>query len=84
MANTAPDPHDASWYRDRIDYLAGFMLPQRFETLCRVAGERTRWMTVCTENTFHPQNASAIVRTCEANSPAGRALVTLQRPFPVI
>ena len=66
MANTAPDPHDASWYRDRIDYLAGFMLPQRFETLCRVAGERTRWMTVCTENTFHPQNASAIVRTCEA------------------
>lgn len=66
MANTAPEVHDAQWYRERIDFLSGFMLPQRFETLCRVAAMRTRWMTVCTENTFHPQNASAIVRTCEA------------------
>lgn len=66
MANTAPKVHDVQWYRERIDFLSGFMLPQRFETLCRVAAMRTRWMTVCTENTFHPQNASAIVRTCEA------------------
>lgn len=66
MANTAPNVHDVQWYRERIDFLSGFMLPQRFETLCRVAAMRTRWMTVCTENTFHPQNASAIVRTCEA------------------
>lgn len=66
MANTAPEAHDAQWYREQIDFLSGFMLPQRFETLCRVAAMRTRWMTVCTENTFHPQNASAIVRTCEA------------------
>lgn len=66
MANTAPEAHDVQWYRERIDFLSGFMLPQRFETLCRVAAMRTRWMTVCTENTFHPQNASAIVRTCEA------------------
>jgi tRNA (guanosine-2'-O-)-methyltransferase len=27
---------------------------------------RTRRMTICMENTFHPQNASALVRNCEA------------------
>ena len=32
----------------------------------RVVADRTRYMTVCAENTFHPQNASALVRHCEA------------------
>lgn len=64
MANT--DRHEKSWYDERIDYLAEFMLPERFETLSRVANDRTRYMTVCAENTFHPQNASALVRHCEA------------------
>ena len=59
MANT--DRHEKSWYDERIDYLAEFMLPERFETLSRVANDRTRYMTVCAENTFHPQNASALV-----------------------
>ncbi len=50
----------------QIDYLAEFMLPERFATLQRVIAERTRWMAVCMENTFHPQNASALVRHCDA------------------
>lgn len=64
MANT--DKHSTEWYRERIDYLAEFMLPERFATMQRVAHDRTRYMTVCAENTFHPQNASALVRHCEA------------------
>ncbi len=57
---------DAQWYEQRIDYMSGFMLAERFENMKRVVEQRTRYMTVCMENTFHPQNASALVRNCEA------------------
>ncbi len=63
MANTAKPKE---WYDERIAYLAEFMLPERFATMQRVVADRTRYMTVCAENTFHPQNASALVRHCEA------------------
>ena len=43
-----------------------FVLAERFERMCQVVAQRTRYMTVCLENTFHPQNASAVVRTAEA------------------
>lgn len=42
------------------------MLPERLETLRGTLSNRTKYMTVCMENTFHPQNASALVRNCEA------------------
>lgn len=64
MANTDRKPTE--WYRERTDYLAEFMLPERMATMKRVVANRTRYMTVCAENTFHPQNASALVRHCEA------------------
>ena len=64
MANTDRKPTE--WYRERTEYLAEFMLPERFATMQRVVANRTRYMTVCAENTFHPQNASALVRHCEA------------------
>ena len=63
MANTV---RDKSWYDQRIEYLEQFMLPERAATMHRVVADRTRYMTVCAENTFHPQNASALVRHCEA------------------
>jgi tRNA (guanosine-2'-O-)-methyltransferase len=63
MANT---DREKSWYDERIEYLAEFMLPERYATMRRVVGDRTKYMTVCAENTFHPQNASALVRHCEA------------------
>lgn len=43
-----------------------FLTEERVEVLRRTLGERTRYMTILTENTFHPQNASALVRHCEA------------------
>lgn len=52
--------------QSRLDYLAGFMLPERVAALEETLSMRTRYMSVCTENTFHPQNASALVRNCEA------------------
>lgn len=50
----------------QIAYLKEFMTEERFEVLKRAIGLRTNYMTVCLENIFHPQNASAVVRSCEA------------------
>ena len=52
--------------RERIDYLSGFLLESRTDTLNRALDMRTEYITVMTENMFHAQNASAIVRHCEA------------------
>ncbi len=54
------------WYRERIDFLREFMREERYDTLCRSLSMRTKYMTLMAENTFHPHNASALVRHCEA------------------
>lgn len=54
------------WYAERIDLLAGFMTPGRLDVLRRTVAMRTDYMTVLAENTFHGQNAAALVRHCEA------------------
>lgn len=66
MRNTANSPLTAEQIGERTRYLAEFMLPERREALARALDNRTDYMTVMTENMFHPQNASAIVRHCEA------------------
>lgn len=67
MKNTESDAaRDMKWYLDRTEYLSGFMTPERAATLRSVLDNRTRYMTICMENTFHPQNASALVRHCDA------------------
>lgn len=66
MRNTANSPLTAEQLGERTRYLAEFMLPERREALARALDNRTDYMTVMTENMFHPQNASAIVRHCEA------------------
>lgn len=58
--------HPAEWYDERSAWLAEFVTPERYATLSEALGRRTRYMTVCMENTFHAQNASAVVRHCEA------------------
>jgi tRNA (guanosine-2'-O-)-methyltransferase len=54
------------WYRERTEYMSGFLTEERMAVLQRTLAERTRYMTILTENTFHPQNASALIRHCEA------------------
>lgn len=58
--------HTPEWYDERTDYMSGFLTGERVQTLLRTLAMRTRYMTILTENTFHPQNASALVRHCEA------------------
>lgn len=64
MTNTAN--RDVAWYRERIAWLAEFMLPERYDVLRRTVAMRTRYMTILAENTFHPQNAAVLIRHCEA------------------
>ena len=66
MTNTENNARDAAWYDTRTAYMEGFLTEERREVLRRTAAMRTRYMTILTENTFHPQNASALVRHCEA------------------
>lgn len=65
MTNTA-NSHPQAWYDERADYLAEFVTPQRYRTLMAALAMRTRYMTLLTENLFHPHNASALMRHCDA------------------
>ena len=58
--------HPREWYAERSAYMKGFLTEERVATLERVLAQRTHYLTVCMENTYHPQNASALVRSCEA------------------
>ena len=58
--------HSVEWYAERTAYLREFLTEERMGVLSRTLEQRTRYMTILTENTFHPQNASALVRHCEA------------------
>ena len=48
-----------------INYLSGFINDERKERLQQILRERTRHITVVLEDVYQPQNASAVVRTCE-------------------
>ena len=48
-----------------IDYLSGFINGERRERLRNILDQRTRHITVVLEDVYQPQNASAVVRTCE-------------------
>lgn len=54
------------FFEKRTQYLSGFMTAGRAERLRQVLDDRTRYMAVCLENIYHPQNASALVRHCDA------------------
>ena len=58
--------HSPEWYDERTAYMTSFLMEERVDVLRRTLAERTRYMTILTENTFHPQNASALIRHCEA------------------
>ena len=48
-----------------IDYLSGFVTPERLETFCNALDNRTRYITVVLEDLYQPHNASAVLRTCD-------------------
>ena len=60
------EEHSEEWLRERLEYMTRFITDERREVLQRTVAQRTHYMRILTENMFHPQNASAIMRHCEA------------------
>lgn len=60
------EEHSREWLQERLDYMTQFLTDERKEVLRRTLASRTHYMRIMTENMFHPQNASAIMRHCEA------------------
>ena len=52
--------------KEQIEYLSQFALPRRVNLFRSRLAQRTRYLTVCLENIYHSQNASAVLRTCDA------------------
>ncbi|MGQ8335217.1 TrmH family RNA methyltransferase [Sunxiuqinia sp. A32] len=50
---------------DLIEYLSDFVTPERLQLFNNVIENRTRYLTVALEDIFQPQNASAVLRTCD-------------------
>ncbi|AHW58657.1 tRNA (guanosine-2'-O-)-methyltransferase [Draconibacterium orientale] len=48
-----------------INYLSGYLTPQRLELYDKVLNRRTRHLTVVLEDIYQKQNASAVLRTCD-------------------
>ncbi len=51
--------------KELLEYLSGFMSENKMELFNKIIPERTRHVTVALENIFQPQNASAVLRTCD-------------------
>lgn len=49
-----------------IEYLSGFTKEERLEVLQSSLRFRTRYLTVCLEDIYQSQNASAVLRSCDA------------------
>ena len=50
---------------DLLDYLEGFITPERRERFRQVLANRTRFLTVALEDVYQLHNASAVIRSCE-------------------
>lgn len=48
-----------------INYLSGFVTPERLRLFEKILACRTSYITVVLEDIFQPQNASAVLRTCD-------------------
>jgi len=56
---------DLQTKRKLVEYLYGYITPERRRKIAEVAANRTRYLTVALEDIYQPQNASAVVRTCD-------------------
>ncbi len=51
--------------KDLIQYLGKFIKERRFDLLNKTVKNRTKYITVVLEDIFQPQNASAVLRSCD-------------------
>jgi tRNA (guanosine-2'-O-)-methyltransferase len=51
--------------KELIEYLSACITPERNQLFEKVLSQRTSYITVILEDIFQPQNASAVLRTCD-------------------
>jgi len=51
--------------KDLIEYLSTFITPARLALFDRILQKRTNYFTIVLEDIYQPQNASAVLRTCD-------------------
>lgn len=51
--------------KEIIYYLSEFVTPERLQLFDRILEHRTSYLTIVLEDIFQPQNASAVLRTCD-------------------
>ncbi len=49
----------------RIEYLSGFMTPERYKLIGKVVQDRTRYATMVIEDLYQAHNISAVLRSCD-------------------
>jgi len=52
-------------YKALLEYLSGYLTSNRLELFDKILSMRTRYLTVVLEDIYQPQNASAVLRTCD-------------------
>lgn len=52
-------------HKELIHHLSGFITPERLRLFDQVLENRTSYITVVLEDIYQPQNASAVLRTCD-------------------
>lgn len=58
-------PYPPEIQRDLINYLIGFITPERHARMQAVLAKRTRYLTVVLEDLYQAHNASAVLRSCD-------------------
>ncbi len=51
--------------KELIEYLSACITPERNQLFEKILSQRTSYITVMLEDIFQPQNASAVLRTCD-------------------
>lgn len=51
--------------KEIIEYLSDFVTPERLQLFEKILEQRTSYLTIVLEDIFQPQNASAVLRTCD-------------------
>ncbi len=51
--------------KNLIAYLSSYVTPERLELFEKILEQRTHYFTVVLEDIYQPQNASAVLRTCD-------------------
>ena len=69
--------------KDLIEYLSSYVTPERLDLFEKILAQRTYYFTVVLEDIYQPQNASAVLRTCDCFGIQGVHVIENRNSFRV-